>query len=77
VVSERRDRSRERAFAVHLSRYANFEAVYGSLSSIIVLLLRFYVSALILIFGAEYNIVRSRAKSDGAHRSETADPVSG
>ncbi len=48
----------KRAFLFYLSRMADFEAVYGSLSSIIVLLLWLYVSALVLLLGAEYNIVR-------------------
>jgi len=50
-------------FVIYLDRIANFEAVYGSLSSIIVLLLWLYLSALILVFGAEYNIVRAKAKT--------------
>jgi uncharacterized BrkB/YihY/UPF0761 family membrane protein len=40
---------------------AHFQAIYGSLSSIIALLLWLYLSALILIFGAEYNIVSASA----------------
>jgi len=50
-------------FLFYLSRVADFEAVYGPLSSIIVLLLWLYLSALVLIFGAEYNIVRWRARN--------------
>ena len=45
---------------------ANFEAVYGSLSSITVLFLWFFVSALVLLLGAEYNIVRWQARSRDA-----------
>lgn len=55
-------------FVFYLDRIAHFEAVYGSLSSIIVLLLWLYVSALILVFGAEYNIVRSREHDAAAER---------
>jgi membrane protein len=61
----------KRGFLLYLGRVANFEAVYGSLSSIIVLLLWLYVSALVLLLGAEYNIVRWRER----HPEET--PVSG
>jgi membrane protein len=53
-------------FLLYLDRMANFEAVYGPLSSIIVLLLWLYLSALILVFGAEYNIVRWRAGTEAA-----------
>lgn len=52
----------KRGFLLYLARVADFEAVYGPLSSIIVLLAWLYLSALVLIFGAEYNIVRWRAR---------------
>lgn len=52
-------------FILYLEKMADFKAVYGSLSSIIVLLLWLYVSALILILGAEYNIVRWKIKHQG------------
>lgn len=47
------------AFALYLDRVANFEQVYGPLTAVIVLLLWLYVSALILVLGAEYNILRA------------------
>ena len=46
------------SFLLYVGRLANFEAVYGPLSSIVVLLVWFFFSALVLIFGAEYNVVR-------------------
>jgi membrane protein len=52
----------KRGFLFYLGRVANLEAVYGSLSSIIVLLLWLYVSALVLLLGAEYNTVRWRER---------------
>ena len=52
-------------FVLYLDHFAHLEAVYGSLSSIIVLLLWLYVSALILVFGAEYNIVRWQVLESG------------
>jgi len=53
-------------FVLYLEKMADFKAVYGSLSSIIVLLLWLYVSALILIFGAEYNIARWQARNESS-----------
>lgn len=53
-------------FILYLEKMADFKAVYGSLSSIIVLLLWLYVSALILILGAEYNIVRWKIRDQGS-----------
>ncbi len=49
-------------FLVYLSRIANLEAVFGGLSSIMVLLLWLYVSAIALVIGAEYNVVREEAR---------------
>ncbi len=48
-------------FLIYLDRAAGFEAVYGPLSSIIVLLVWFYLSALVLIVGAEFIIVRAES----------------
>ncbi len=41
-------------FVFYLDNFANFEAVYGSLGSVVVLLLWTYVSSLTLIIGAEF-----------------------
>ncbi len=57
-------------FALYLDKVANLKAVYGSLSSIIVLLLWLYISAFILILGAEYCIVRSRARSGNSSHGQ-------
>jgi len=57
-------------FVLYLDKVANLKVVYGSLSSIIVMLLWLYISALILILGAEYSIVRWRVRRGEA-------PVSG
>ena len=60
----------KRAFLLYLGRIAHLEAIYGSLSSIIVLLLWLYVSAWVLIFGAEYNIVRWRERHGESNLAE-------
>jgi membrane protein len=57
-------------FVLYLERVADLKAVYGSLSSIIVLLLWLYVSAMILILGAEYNIVRWQARSGSSSHGQ-------
>jgi membrane protein len=53
-------------FVRYLEDVANFEAVYGSLSTAIILLLWLYVSAWILILGAEFIYVRRNAKEEAA-----------
>ena len=47
-------------FLLYLSLAANFEAVYGSLSAIIVLMIWLVVSAWVFVVGAEYNAARTR-----------------
>lgn len=42
-------------FNLYLTRFANYELVYGSIASIIVLLVWVYFSAFILILGAEFS----------------------
>jgi len=54
------------AFLAYLDHVANLEAVFGSLSSIMVLLLWLYVSAIALILGAEFNAVRAAESASPA-----------
>jgi membrane protein len=42
-------------FVFYLANFANYQSVYGSLGSVIVLLLWIYLSAIVVIFGAELN----------------------
>lgn len=49
------------AFSFYLSNFGNYNATYGSLAGVIVLLLYFYLSAMILLFGAELNAVIFKA----------------
>lgn len=49
------------AFSFYLSNFGNYNATYGSLAGVIVLLLYFYISAMILLFGAELNAVIFKA----------------
>lgn len=42
-------------FSFYVSRFANYSATYGSLGGVIVLLLYFFITAAVLLFGAELN----------------------
>jgi membrane protein len=43
------------AFSFYVSNFSSYSATYGALASVVVLLLYFFISALILLFGAEIN----------------------
>ena len=55
-------------FVLYLDKVRGLEAVYGSLSSVIVLMLWLYFSARVLLFGAELMAVRKEA-----HESERSE----
>ncbi len=42
-------------FSIYVSNFGNYNATYGSLGGVIVLLLYFYLSCAVLLFGAEIN----------------------
>jgi len=52
-------------FALYLREFANYDSLYGSLGSVIALLVWVYISALILILGAEFTSEYSRFKNRG------------
>ena len=51
-------------FTLYLSRLANYGATYGTLGGVVITLVFFYMSAVIFIYGAEFNasLCRWRAK---------------
>lgn len=59
-------------FMVYLNTTANFKAIYGSLSSIVVLLLWLYFSAYMIIYGAELMSVYYKKRSGNIENIEDA-----
>lgn len=53
------------AFGVYVQNFADYNATYGSIGAIIVLLLYLYISAAVLLFGAELNAVIEHASVEG------------
>ena len=49
-------------FVFYLDRFADYESVYGSVSSVIILLLWIFLSAFILILGAEFSAEYGRMR---------------
>ncbi len=57
-------------FILYLSHFADYESVYGSVGSVIVLLFWIYISAFILILGAEFSSEYGRLR-EGVSRGVT------
>lgn len=52
-------------FGVYVQNFSDYDATYGSVGAIIVLLLYFYISAAVLLAGAELNAVIEHNSSQG------------
>lgn len=52
-------------FGIYVQNFGNYDATYGSIGAIIVLLLYFYISAAVLLLGAELNAVIEHASVEG------------
>lgn len=51
-------------FVLYLDRFANYSSVYGSLTSVVIVLVWIYFSALILIIGAQFSSEYERLRTD-------------
>ena len=58
------------AFAFYVKTFADYNAMYGSIGAIIVLLLYFYISSAVLLLGAEMNAVIEHMSSEGKEKGE-------
>jgi len=58
------------AFGLYVQNFGNYDATYGSIGAVIVLLLYFYISAAVLLFGAEMNAVIEHASADGKNQGD-------
>jgi membrane protein len=52
------------AFAFYVQNFGNYNKTYGSMGAVIVLLLYFFISAAVLLFGAEVNAVLARERGE-------------
>lgn len=55
-------------FAYYVQTFADYNAMYGSIGAIIVLLLYFYISAAVLLLGAEMNAVIEHMSEEGKEK---------
>ncbi|WP_434580057.1 YihY/virulence factor BrkB family protein [Pseudomonas sp. Z5-35] len=57
-------------FAFYVKTFADYNAMYGSIGAIIVLLLYFYISSAVLLLGAEMNAVIEHMSAEGKDKGE-------
>jgi membrane protein len=60
-------------FGFYVKNFGNYNAMYGSIGAIIVLLLYMYISAAVLLFGAELNAVLEHRSPEGKDPGERAE----
>ncbi len=61
-------------FNWYVHNFADYNATYGSIGAIIILLFYFYLSAAVFLFGAEINVVIERHSENGKHLGERKFP---
>ena len=57
-------------FSFYLANFSNYSVIYGSIGAAFALLLYFYISAAVLLFGAEVNAAIHHYASDGDIQEE-------
>ena len=57
-------------FGLYVKEFSNYNAMYGSIGAIIVLLLYFYISSAVLLLGAEMNAVIEHMSAEGKEKGE-------
>lgn len=61
-------------FGVYLRRFANYNAIYGSVATAIALLIWLYIVSIVILVGAEFNAVRYPRFLFGAHSDLAVEP---
>jgi membrane protein len=61
-------------FSIYVSNFGNYNATYGSLGGVVVLLFYFYLSSAVLLLGAEMNAELHRVKAGPAVPEDDGQP---
>lgn len=57
-------------FAVYTANFADYNATYGSIGAVIVLMLWLYITGLVILVGSEINVILEHYSSKGKRKSE-------
>jgi membrane protein len=61
-------------FRLYVQNFGNYDATYGSLGALIVLMLWLYVAGLVLLLGSEINVAYEKQVAGGKKRSQEQLP---
>jgi membrane protein len=60
------------AFAFYVRSFADYNKTYGSMGAVVILLLYFFLSAAVMLFGAEVNAVLTRERGEPIEEPQSA-----
>ena len=63
------------AFGYYVQNFASYNKTYGSMGAVIVLLFYFFLSAAVMLFGAEVNAVLARQRGERIEEAEKGEPA--
>lgn len=58
------------AFRLYVSKFANYNATYGSIGAVIILLMWLYITGLVILFGSEINALIEHYHPEGKEKGE-------
>ncbi len=61
-------------FRFYVSNFSNYNATYGSLGAVIVLLMWFYIGGLVILVGSEVNVLLEQRHADGKRKGQKREP---
>jgi membrane protein len=64
-------------FALYTSNFGNYDATYGSIGAVIILMLWLYIVGLVLLLGSEVNSLVEHYSAKGKQKGEKAEPSEG
>jgi membrane protein len=63
-------------FRIYVTNFSDYNATYGSLGAVIVLLMWFYIGGLVILVGSEVNVLFEQSHPNGKRKGEKKAPQS-
>lgn len=62
-------------FAIYTANFADYNATYGSIGAMIILMLWLYIAGLVILVGSEINVLMEDRSATGKKKGEKKEPV--